>query len=136
MNLSILNISAIIFGGALGSLSRYILSEFVTNFIKFNYINLSRFPWGTFLVNVLGSLIAGFIYFLIIRNFDNFNFHLKNFLLTGFLGGFTTFSALSLDFLRLSVSGNYLQAFSYIFLSLFLSILAVFFGFYLAKIIF
>jgi len=136
MNLSILNISAIIFGGALGSLSRYILSEFITNFIKFNYINFSRFPWGTFAVNVLGSLIAGFIYFLIIRNFDNFNFYLKNFLLIGFLGGFTTFSALSLDFLRLSISGNYLQAFSYIFLSLFLSILAVFFGFFLAKIIF
>jgi CrcB protein len=52
----------------------------------------------------------------------------------GFLGGFTTFSAFSLDFLRLFLATQYWQAMIYAFSSLFISLLAVFIGYFLVKI--
>jgi CrcB protein len=123
-------------GGALGSIARYLLSESIVNLVKINYLVLTRFPWGTFVVNIIGSMLAGIVYFFIIKNFDNFNEQLKNFLMIGFFGGFTTFSAFCLDFFRLATAGQYLQAFIYIFSSVALAIMALFFGFYLTKIIF
>ncbi len=123
-------------GGALGSLVRYLSSELILQMVKFNDSSLAKFPWATFFVNVAGSLIAGILYFFVIKNFDNFDPRLKNFLFVGFLGGFTTFSAFSLDFFRLATAGQYSQALLYALTSVTISILALFFGFYLTKIIF
>lgn len=128
------NILAIALGGALGSLARFFVSEFFVKISKSFAVGFSRFPLGTFSVNAIGCFFAGVLYFFIIRNFDQFNSNIKNFLSVGFLGGFTTFSAFALDFFRLSISGQHLQAFSYAILSVIISILALFFGFYLTKI--
>lgn len=125
------NLLLIAAGGALGSISRYLTSESITYFFR-----AQIFPWGTFFVNVLGSLLAGILYYFMIKYFDNFNPKIKSFLLVGFLGGFTTFSAFCLDFFRLTTAGQYVQAASYVIFSVTISILALFFGFYFTKLIF
>jgi CrcB protein len=60
----------------------------------------TRFPWHTFLINIVGSLVMGLVagWFVGHRNVDD---HIPLFLMTGILGGFTTFSAFSLDALVL-----------------------------------
>ncbi len=131
-----MNLILIAIGGALGSVTRYLSSEFILQIVKFNDYSLAKFPWPTFCVNVFGSLLAGIAYFFVIKNFDNFDPRLKNFLFVGFLGGFTTFSAFSLDFFRLATAGQYSQALLYALASVTISILALFFGFYLSKLIF
>jgi CrcB protein len=130
-----MNILLIAIGGALGAITRYLSCEAITTSYRLQNIS-TNFPAATFFVNVLGSLIAGVLYYFVIKNFDNFDPRLKNFLFAGFLGGFTTFSAFSLDFFRLFTAGQYPQAFLYASCSVIFSILAIFFGFYLTKIIF
>jgi len=127
-----MNLFLIAIGGALGSITRYLSCEAISGMSIFS----SRFPWGVFLVNIIGSLLAGILYFFVIRNFDSFDPRLKNFLLAGFLGGFTTFSAFSLDFFRLTQAGQYSQAFTYAIASVVLAISALFFGYYSSKLIF
>lgn len=127
-----MNLLLIAIGGALGSIARYLSCEAVTKIEIFS----NRFPWGVFLVNIFGSFLAGIIYFFVIKNFDNFDPRFKNFLFAGFLGGFTTFSAFSLDVFRLSQAGQYSQAFIYALTSVVLAISALFFGFYSTKLIF
>lgn len=146
-----MNLILIAIGGAIGSVARFLSTQVINKFLKisnsdpqkflqkFSFFTASFpsfFPCGTFLVNVIGSLLAGILYFFIIRNFENFDENLKNFLLVGFLGGFTTFSAFSLDFFRLFTAGQHAQAMIYAVSSVLFSILALFFGFYLTKIIF
>ena len=122
-------------GGALGSVARFLFSEIVTRSFSVQS-QITSFPWGTFFVNLVGSLMAGVLYFFVIKHFESFDVRLKNFLLAGFLGGFTTFSAFSLDFFRLASAGHYSQAATYALASVLLSILALFFGFYSMKLIF
>lgn len=126
-----MNLLLIAIGGALGSVSRYLSCEAITYFFR-----AQIFPWGVLFVNVFGSLLAGILYYFMIKYFDIFNPKLKNLLLVGFLGGFTTFSAFCLDFFRLTTAGQYFQAFSYAGLSVTLAIAALFLGFYLTKLIF
>lgn len=121
-------------GGAVGSVLRFFTVESVLKIIKSS--GYAIFPFQTLSVNVVGSLLAGIFYYIMIKNFDNFDPRLKQIFLYGFLGAFTTFSAFSLDILRLFNSGQYNIAILYAFASVILSILAVFFGFYLMKIIF
>jgi CrcB protein len=127
-----MNILLIAIGGGLGSIARYLSFELITK----SSFAASKFPIATFFVNVVGSLLAGVLYYLVIRDFNNFDPRLKNFLLVGFLGGFTTFSAFSLDFFRLTSAGQNLQAITYALASVIIAILALFFGFYLSKLIF
>lgn len=130
MTISILNIAMVAVGGGIGSAARYLSFEFFTNFFK-----NGAFPISTFFVNVFGSFLAGVLYFLLIKYFDYFNHLHRGFLLVGFLGGFTTFSAFSLDFFRLFSAGNYNIAMIYALSSVTCAILALFFGFYLTKLI-
>lgn len=131
-----MNLFLIALGGALGSVARYISLELVLKILQSSQNTISRFPWGTLFVNVFGSFLAGILYYFIIRNFNNFDPKIKNFLLIGFLGGFTTFSSFSLDFFRLASAAQYSQAFAYAFISCVAAISALFFGFYLTKIIY
>ncbi len=127
-----MNILLIGLGGALGAILRYLTSEAITK----NFTAATRFPLATFFVNVFGCFIAGIIYYFIIKNFDGIDAKLKSFLLVGLLGGYTTFSAFSLDFFRLATAGQNLQALVYAVSSMVMTILALFFGFYCTKLLF
>ena len=89
------------------------------------------FPWGTLFANVLGSLIMGlFIAWLVKRGGSN---ELRLFFATGVLGGFTTFSAFSLDAANMIERGAMMPVFSYIAASVIISILALFIGLWFGR---
>lgn len=109
--------------GALGALSRYGLVTL---------IGTRAFPWGTMTANVLGSCLMGFAYVYIVdKNILPEN--LKPFVMTGFLGAFTTFSTFSLEAWQLLDRGEYMNAAFYIIGTTFLCILALFLGIVLSR---
>lgn len=113
-------------GGAIGSLLRYYTSSYIYSLFKID------FPTGTITVNIIGSLLMGLIVgYYIKNNIDNTD--LKAFLTIGLLGGFTTFSAFSLDAMNLIEKGALTHAIIYIALSVFVSIVALFIGFYISR---
>ncbi|WP_396146567.1 fluoride efflux transporter CrcB [Flavobacterium sp.] len=113
-------------GGAIGSVLRYLTSVFVNKYWS------QAFPLATFLTNVLGCFIIGiFIGYLEKNNLANGN--LKWFLVTGFCGGYTTFSTFGFENNLLLQSNQSLLAFSYIALSVLLGIFAVWFGLFVSK---
>ncbi len=90
------------------------------------------FPWGTLFVNVFGSLIMGlFIAWLVKRTGTSEEVRL--FIATGVLGGFTTFSAFSLDFANLIERGSMGAAFMYVLASVVLAVLAIFLGLWFGR---
>lgn len=86
------------------------------------------FPVGTLTVNVVGSLIMGLFIGWLVHQETPFTQPLRYFVATGFLGGFTTFSAFSLDTSILWERGDTVLALVYILASVVLSIVAVFAG--------
>ena len=129
-----MNLILIAIGGALGSMARYLSSEAIIKLCRGTHYVV--FPFNTLFVNVVGSMLAGVIYYFMISHLEIFDHKMRNFWIVGFLGGFTTFSAFSLDFFRLFVAGHEFLAFSYVLASVSLALLSLFFGFYLMKIIF
>jgi len=116
------NIILISLGGALGAPSRYVI-----NSIFFNYFNFS-FPIGTLAVNIIGSFFIGILASVIKNNIILDPFIIKNFLIIGFLGSFTTFSAFSLETIEMFIKGNYFFSISYITLTVILNLIAVYIG--------
>ncbi|MBL42125.1 MAG: fluoride efflux transporter CrcB [Rhodospirillaceae bacterium] len=115
-------------GGASGSILRYFVYLLFSRYFGLIY------PMQTLFVNITGCLLMG----ILIELFNTkigLNHDLRYFLLVGFLGGFTTFSAFSSDFFNFIQLGNVLNAFIYIFISVFLSIFAFFIGVYIVKVI-
>jgi len=98
-------------GGGLGACARYLLSGYVLQFTV-----QSRFPWGTFSVNVLGCLVAGLLLALAEKH-QMISPDARLFLFTGILGGFTTFSAFGLETLNLLRRGDVAVAAAYVGLS-------------------
>ncbi|SMD03725.1 camphor resistance protein CrcB [Fulvimarina manganoxydans] len=86
------------------------------------------FPWGTALVNILGSFLMGVLIELLARKVDA-SAAWRLFLATGFLGGFTTFSSFSLDTALLIERGSMGLAFLYVAGSVLIGIVALFAGF-------
>ncbi|MCF6767774.1 fluoride efflux transporter CrcB [Thiotrichales bacterium 19S11-10] len=120
-----MNYFILFLGGGLGSLCRYLTYQ------CYNRLEIV-FPLGTITVNVLGSFAIGFLSVLIIQKFHLSQLY-QNLILTGFLGGFTTFSTFSLDSLSLMHQGYITRALIYMLLSLALGLLAVVIGYVLAK---
>jgi CrcB protein len=111
-------------GGALGAVGRYLTGLAAARFLGAGY------PWGTLTVNVVGSFAIGVLFIALMAKDAS---RLSPFLLTGVLGGFTTFSAFSLDALKLFEKGQPGLAAGYILASVVFSLLAVFLGVIVAR---
>ncbi|MBB3319137.1 CrcB protein [Rhizobium sp. BK181] len=108
-------------GGAIGSLLRYYIGQWALRLAG------PAFPWGTLTVNVVGCFVIGVFAEMIVRRFDA-SPELRLLLITGFLGGFTTFSAFSLDAISLFERGAAVSGAVYIVASVGLSMAAVIAG--------
>lgn len=93
----------------------------------------TEFPWGTFAVNVVGSFLIGVAAAWFAFRNDAASQSLRLFLTTGILGGFTTFSAFSLDFALLFERGEIMSAVWYVVGSVGLSLIAIFAGLWLVR---
>jgi len=116
------------FGGFAGSVSRYLASSSVQ---KLFYLS---FPFGTLFVNIVGSLIIGFLFGLGERG-NILSPEARLFFATGFCGGFTTFSTFSLESLSLIRDGQWLFFALYAVGSVVLGLLFVFMGFWFSRLL-
>jgi CrcB protein len=119
---------AVAAGGALGSLARFWLAAAMT------LLTGPRFPWGTLLINVLGSGVIGLIAAVTLHP-ARVAMHpdLRVFLMVGICGGFTTFSAFSLQTLELLQAGDMGPAGGYVIGSVALCLAAVWAGWLLGR---
>ncbi len=114
-------------GGAIGASLRFLVVRWAGHALGL------AFPYGTLIVNVAGSLVMGVAAVMMMERFPGSWGRLSPFLMTGILGGFTTFSAFSLDALLLIERGRNLAAATYIGGSVMLSILGLWAGLALAR---
>lgn len=116
----------VFFGGGIGSVFRYLTSVFTERYVQ------STFPWATFFVNVVGCLVIGILagFFTKQQLADD---NLRLLFMTGFCGGFTTFSAFALENVKLFQNGNSLVALLYIALSVIVGVFAVWTGMMITK---
>lgn len=104
-------------GGAIGAVSRYLVVAWVTQWCG------KGFPYGTLFVNVLGSLLIGIAFVLVVERLHT-TVAYRPLLMVGFLGAFTTFSTFSLETFSLIQDGKVFSAMFYIFSSVILCVLA------------
>ncbi len=115
------NILLVGLGGGIGSIGRYLCQRwFMANYSH-------SFPWGTFAVNFAGCLLIGLFWGLSFKSFDS-NESWKLFLMTGLCGGFTTFSAFTLEGIGLLKEEKLSLFFSYVAASLIIGLLATYIG--------
>ena len=119
---SVANILFVGLGGFSGAIARYLLGGWVLH-----HTLSARFPWSTFAVNVLGCLCLGLLSGLAER-LDWFTPPVRLLLITGLLGGFTTFSAFGLETVHLLRRGELLIAAAYALSSVFVCVAAVWLG--------
>jgi CrcB protein len=123
-----MNYILVVIGGGIGALLRYISTQSI------NGIFNNKFTLGTFFVNCVGSLLIGFL----INIFDIFSLDnkWKLLIITGFLGGYTTYSAYSYETINYIINGNIKYAVINIIIHNILCLLLVLLGIWLNKIIF
>ncbi|AJI46242.1 fluoride efflux transporter CrcB [Francisella tularensis subsp. novicida] len=114
-------------GGGFGAMARFALTQATASISK-------QIPLGILLCNVIGSLIIGMMAAFLIETKlfnEDVSTYVRSLLVTGFLGGFTTFSSFSLDILNLLQRGEIFIAIGYIMVSVLASLIAVILGFYI-----
>lgn len=114
-------------GGALGAMARYALALGVGRFW------FGTFPVATLIANVLGSLAMGMLVGLLARFLPPNGEEIRLFLAVGVLGGFTTFSAFSLDTISLIERGALAQAVLYVALSVVVCLIGLYLGLLMTK---
>jgi CrcB protein len=121
--------AAVALGGAIGSVARFWLTGVMTA------LTGPRFPWGTLLINILGSLMIGIVAGVTLTP-ARIGMHpdVRIFLMTGICGGFTTFSAFSLQTLELLQSGDTVPALGYAIGSVMLCVVATYAGWALGRV--
>jgi CrcB protein len=113
-------------GGAIGSVLRLLISIIINKYLS------NSFPFATLLVNVLGCFLIGILVGIFDKN-NVIDTSLKYLLITGFCGGFTTFSAFGLENVSLFQNQNPFYALLNIGLSVVLGLAAVWFGLFITK---
>jgi fluoride exporter len=116
---------AIALGGAAGSVLRYAVQTALRS-------PSAGLPWGTLAVNLLGSFLIGLCAALVERH-GSAGAWARPWLMSGFLGGFTTFSAFSLENVGLLRQGQVLSAFAYILISVAAGLALAYAGYWLAR---
>lgn len=114
-------------GGAIGSILRFLTSVLVNKYWA------NHFPLATFLTNALGCFLIGFLIGFLEKQ-QLANSDLRWFLITGFCGGYTTFSTFGYENINLFQNQNTLIAFAYIALSVIIGLMAVWFGLFVSKV--
>ena len=109
-------------GSAIGGVGRYWCSGVATRMFG------ESFPWGTVFVNVVGSLAIGFVATIVSHDYRLLPPETRDFLMIGVLGGYTTFSAFSLQTVSLAREGHLIPALGNVFLSVVLCLIAVWIG--------
>lgn len=115
------NILLVGLGGGIGSIARYLCQRW------FAYVYPLTFPWGTFAVNIAGCFAIGIFWGLSFKSFES-NESWKLFLMTGLCGGFTTFSAFTLEGIGLLKEQRLALFFSYVAASVVIGVLATYAG--------
>ncbi len=113
-------------GGAFGAVARYLITiSPLANIFE-------KFPFPTFIINIVGSFFIGFLFVMLSDKFMiNENFRIA--VTVGFLGAFTTFSTFELEIVSLVRERYFTTAFAYLFLSVFVGFVGVLSGIWLAK---
>jgi len=111
-------------GGFIGAVGRYTINLFFVSFFGFSA------PFSTMFVNVSGSLAMGILFYFTSNNVSDFY---KLFFITGILGGFTTFSAFSLDSIQMLFNKDFLNFIIYVSTSVSLSVFFLYLGFSFAR---
>jgi CrcB protein len=119
------NILLVGLGGAVGSMARYLGHRFLSQLYPHS------FPLGTFIVNILGCFLIGLFYGIATKH-EYFTPSLRLLLMAGFCGGFTTFSAFTLEGVQLLNEQRFLIFTLYFTLSILLGLIATFTGVRLA----
>lgn len=119
-------ILAVAAGGAIGATGRFLMGKMMLKAMG------PGFPWGTLTVNLLGSFAIGLIVTFMASRY-NMSHHWQGFLVTGILGGFTTFSAFSLELGLMLERNEVTSAALYAFGSLFFGVAALFLGLYAGR---
>jgi len=126
-----MNLIMIAAGGALGSVARYLTVSGVSKVLG------TGFPYGTMIVNILGSFFMGMAVALLLDKVDGSEpSDWIPFVMTGFLGGFTTFSAFSLDAYLLLENGRLGAMMIYALMSVVVSLIALAVGITIARLAF
>ncbi len=110
-------------GGALGSVGRYLMAQM---------LRTQHFPWATFLVNSIGCFIIGAVLAVSLRN-SGFEQNWRLFLATGICGGFTTYSAFSLEMLSMLQQNRIFLFAIYLLATVVIGLIATWLGYTLFK---
>ena len=119
------NLLLVVVGGGIGAGIRHLTNIGALRLVGPNY------PWGTMAINIVGSFAMGLFIAVLMRRGGSDQ--LRLFVATGIFGGFTTFSAFSLDFATLWERGSALPALGYALASVIGAIVALFLGLWLAR---
>ncbi len=121
-----LNILAVFLGGGIGACLRYLTGICCVNLFKINL------PIATFLINIIGCFLIGFLYIIFVEKIQSTN-PFKLLLTVGFCGGLTTFSTFSAELFEMIQNQQFLHASLYAVLSVIIGCVAVYFGGFCAR---
>lgn len=117
---------ALILAGGCGALLRYLITRMTIN------LECAALPFGTLIANMLGCFLIGYLSLTLVHRWPASQ-ETQTIVITGFLGGFTTFSAFSLETISLFQQSDGIKALLYVFLQLFLCLSMCLLGLMLAR---
>lgn len=123
---SLIKICFIAVGGAFGAVARYLIN------ISPLHNVFEKFAFPTFVINVVGSFLAGFAFILLTEK-SSVSENIKLAILVGFIGSFTTFATFELEIWSLLKDNHYFTAFTYLFLSVAAGFIGLLGGIWLAR---